>query len=114
MSSNDEVISRLEALTAQVAKLAAAVSSRSVKASADPKRLTVAQVLAQLGVSRTTLRGYAARGLCTEIRPSGKRGGNCRIYYLPDEIDALAISEEAARDLMARKRLQTGRQRATR
>ncbi len=113
MSSNDEILCRLEnrldALTAQVAKLAAAVSARPVTKVATPaalpKRLTTQQAAAQLNIDRTTLHRYATRGLCSEIRPAG-RGRNCRVYYLPDEIEALAISEETARELMSRKRLQ--------
>ena len=101
-----EILARLESLTAQVAKLAAVVTDRKSgrgPSKPQPLRLTTAQVLATLNISRTTLDGYVARDLCRPFRPKG-RGTGKPVYYAPDEIEALAISEEAARDLMARKR----------
>ena len=68
------------------------------------KRLTAKQAAAQLGCSTMTLSRRAARGLVSQVRDSGRSGPNARIYYLPDEIAALAVGEKAAQELMARKK----------
>lgn len=106
-----EILVEIYALKAQIAQLATVVVTR-IKSDrgprkVDPLRLTTAQVLAALNVSRTTLDGYVARGLCRPMHPKG-RGRGKPVYFAPDEIEALAISEELAQDLMARKRLARG------
>ena len=87
-----------------VHRLTAVVTGHEVSRNEAPKRLTTKQAVKALGVSSKTLARYAARGLCQQIRPSGKRGPNSRVYYLPDEIAALVQGEGAARELMAKKR----------
>ncbi|AWM35852.1 hypothetical protein GobsT_64290 [Gemmata obscuriglobus] len=103
MSSPDfnAVIERLDRIEAALTRL-----SPAPRATAAPtaKRLTSGQACETLGVCRNTLRKYAAMGLCSVIRPSGQRGPNKRIYFLPDEIAALALGEDVAREHMARKK----------
>jgi len=106
MSADPAILDRLDRIEAALAKLVAGAGVRTPEANpaARPLRLTTAQACAQLACKRTTLEGHAARGLCSQVRPKGKGPGK-PVYYLPDEIAALAVSEDAARELMARKRL---------
>src|SRR5262245_56438524 len=67
-------------------------------------RLRTTQAGAKLHRSETTLRGHVARGLLLPIRPKG-RGRGKPVYYRPDEVAALLVSEDAARELVAKRKL---------
>ena len=109
MSDSDPsaiILARLDALADQVAKLTATIGAkpRAERASDSPLRLTTTQACQRLNVSRKTLERAAAQGLVSQIRPSGRRGRGKPVFYLPDEIAALAVSERAAEEMMARKK----------
>lgn len=102
-----ERLDRIERAIAALAELSAGARTapaRGHRASGKAYRLTTAETLAALRCSETTLRGHVARGLLAPIRPKGKGRGK-PVYYRPDEVAALAVSEDAARELVARRNL---------
>jgi len=98
----------LETLEAKIDALAALVASSinrsSAKSPVATARMTACQAMARLQCSRSTLRRYVSRGLLREIQPTGQGGPGKRVFYHPDEVQALALSEAAAAELQARKR----------
>lgn len=103
-----EILARLDAIALQLATLTAAVKGKRAAASDDPHRLTTVQACARLGIGRKKLGRQVARGLLTQIRPGGRRQRGSPVYYDPKEVEVLAFSEEAARELQSQKK-QRGR-----
>lgn len=95
-----ERLDRIEAALALALTAPQAVRSKPVVAT---RYLTTDEAREVLRCSRTTLEGHAARGLCSQVRPKG-RGRGKPVRYVREEVETLAVSEEAARELMSRKK----------
>lgn len=100
MDAGAAILERLDRIEAALRRLASSAGARTARAAGGP-HLTTAEALAILCCSRTTLDGLAARGLCRQVRRKGKGRGK-PVLYVRAEIEALAESEEAAAELVAR------------
>jgi hypothetical protein len=98
-----EILSRLERIDAALASLASGVRAPAPR-EGKPLRLTTRETCVALRCSSKVLRGHAARGCLTQLRPKG-RGRGKPVYYLPEEVQALATGEDAARELVAKRKL---------
>lgn len=103
------LLDRLASIEAKLDRLAAAPApspakgTRAKRERAPGKYLTTAEALDILRCERTTLDGHVARGLCRPLYPKGKGRGK-PVRYVREEIEVLAVSEDAAREHMARKK----------
>lgn len=104
-----DIVARLDAIEAKLVAVLAAVGTgaRTPKRGRGPN-LTTAEACEILRCGRTTLDGLAARGLCRQLRRKGKGRGK-PVLYVREEIEALAKSELAAADLVARAKRGRGR-----
>jgi predicted transcriptional regulator len=95
VTADAAIAERLDRLEREVAALRAGVLR------AEPARLTQDEAAATLGVSRSQVKRYAVRGLLVKLPKASARH---RTYYDPANVDALARSEDAARDWVANRK----------
>lgn len=90
----------LLAILARLDRIERAVSAGPLRGPA-PLRLTRRQAAQMLGVSTRTVSRYVAVGLLVEL-PKGPRQKTA--YYDPANVNALATSEDHAREWVARRK----------
>lgn len=102
MAGNAEILCRLDALAAEIRGLKAVVAG-SVPAAA-PVRVGQSQAAAMLGCSVKSVKRYAARGLLVRLPKPAGAARNAATYFDPANVAALAVSEDAAREWVARRK----------
>lgn len=93
---------RLAALEREVADLRRC--GRTHSPAPAPARLTNAQAAVVLGCSTRQVSRYAARGLLVRLAKPDGASKNAATYYHADNVAALAASEDAAREWVARRK----------
>lgn len=100
MDAAAEIIERLRRIEARLDALAGTRHAPAVR----PARVTRAQAAAILSCSTWLIDRYAARGLLVKLpKPAGK-GRNAAVYFAPENVAALAVSEDAAREWVAARK----------